>query len=71
MVGYKDTSDVAKKAAEVAQKKSNNWLMVIFIYNGNDIIMMGHSFKTKSTKSRATFFKITTPFLISSCRSLD
>ena len=28
MVGYNDTSDVAKKAAEVAQKKSNNWLMV-------------------------------------------
>ena len=24
MVGYKDTSKVAKKAAEVAQKKSNN-----------------------------------------------
>ena len=57
MVGYKDTSDVAKKAAEVAQKKSNNWLMVIFIYNGNEIIMMGHSFKTKSTKSRATFLR--------------
>ena len=38
MVGYKGTSDVAKKAAEVAQKKSNNWSMVSFIHNGNDII---------------------------------
>ena len=26
MVGYRDTSDVAKRAAEVAErKKSNNW----------------------------------------------
>ena len=30
MVGYKDTPDVAKKAAEVA--KSNNWAMVSFIH---------------------------------------
>ena len=59
MVGYKDTSDVAKKAAEVAQKKkSNNWPMVSFIHNGSEITTwMGHSFKTKSTKSKATFLR--------------
>ena len=27
-VGYYGTPDVAKKAAEVVRKKSNNWLMV-------------------------------------------
>ena len=37
MVGYKDTSDVAKKDAEVAQKKSNNWPMLNFIHNGSEI----------------------------------
>ena len=37
MVGYRNTSDVAKKAAEVAQKKSNNWPMVSFIHNGSEI----------------------------------
>ena len=37
MVDYRDTSDVAKKAAEVAQKKTNNWLAVSFVYNGNEI----------------------------------
>ena len=38
MVGYRDASDVTKKAAEVAQKKSNNWFMVSFIHNGSEII---------------------------------
>ena len=58
MVGYKDTSDVAKKSTKVAQKKGNNWPMVIFIHNGSEITTwMGHSFKTKSTKSRATFLR--------------
>ena len=58
MVGYRDTSDVVKKAAEVAQKKSNNWPMVSFIHNGSEITTwMGHSFKTKNTKSRATFLR--------------
>ena len=60
MVGYKDIFDVAKKADEVAQKKSNNWSMVSFIHNGSEITTcMGHSFKTKSsrTKSRATFLR--------------
>ena len=43
----KETSDVAKKAAEVAQS---------FIHNGSEITpCMGHSIKTKSTKSKATF----------------
>ena len=58
MVGYRDTSDVVKKVAEVAQKKSNNWPMVSFIHNGSEITTwMGHSFKTKSTKSRAIFLR--------------
>ena len=33
MVGYKDTSGVAKKDAEVAEKKNNNWTMASFIHN--------------------------------------
>ena len=37
MVGYKDTSDIAKKATEVAQKKSNKWSIVSFIDNGSEI----------------------------------
>ena len=46
MVGYKDTLNVAKKAAEVGQKKSNNWPMVSFIHNESEITTwMGHSFK--------------------------
>ena len=58
MFDYKDTSDVAKKAAEAAQKKSNNWPMVSFIHNGSEITTwMGQSIKTKSTKSRATFLR--------------
>ena len=55
MVSYKDTSDVAKKAAEVAQKKINNWPMVSFIHNGSEIAWMSYSFKTKTTRSKATF----------------
>ena len=63
MVGYGDTSDVAKKLLKLNEKKSNNWPMVSFIHNGSDITSwMGHSFKTKSTKSRAAY-KITTSFL--------
>ena len=58
MVGYKDTFDVAKKAAEAAQKKNNNWPMVNFIHNGSEIITwMGYSFKIKNTKSKATFLR--------------
>ena len=59
MTGYKDNSDVAKKADEVVQ--NNNWpmmsSMVSVVHNGSEVIttMLGHSFKTKSTKSRATF----------------
>ena len=49
MVGYKDTSNVAKKAAEVSQKKNNNKLLVSFVYSWNEIATwMGHSFNTKS-----------------------
>ena len=58
MFDYKDTSDVAKKAAEAAQKKSNNWPMVSFIHNGSEITTwMGQSIKTKRAKSRATFLR--------------
>ena len=50
---------MAKKAAEFAQKKdSNNWPMVGFIHNGSEITTwMGHSFKTKNSKSRAAFLR--------------
>ena len=58
MFGCRNTSDVAKKATEIAQKKSNNWPLVSFIHNGNEITTwMGPRFKTKSTKSRATFLR--------------
>ena len=40
------------------RKKSNNWPMVSFIHNGSEITTwMGHSFKTKSTKSKVTFLR--------------
>ena len=53
MIGYRDTSKVAKKAAEV----SNNWPMVSFIHNGSEITTwMGHSFKIKSTKNPEQHF---------------
>ena len=59
MVGYKDTSNVARKTRKLHRKKSNNQPMVSFIHYGSEIItaMMGHSFKTKSTKSRVTFLR--------------
>ena len=48
MVGYRNTSDIAKKDAEVAQKKSNNLLIVSFIHNGSEITTwIGHSFKNQ------------------------
>ena len=60
MVGCRKT---AKKAAEVEQKKSNNWPMVSFIHNGSEITTwMGHSFKTKN-KIQSNIFKITMSFL--------
>ena len=61
---YKDTSDVAKTVAEFAQKKEqqlakcNKWPMVSFIHNRSEITTrMRHSFKTKSTNSKATFLR--------------
>ena len=49
MVVYKDTSNIARKTAESVQKKSNNWRMVSFIYNGSEVTTwMGHSFKRKT-----------------------
>ena len=57
MVGYKDTSDAAEKAAQVAQKKSNNCYILSLIHNGSEITTwMGYSLKIKSKKSRAIFF---------------
>ena len=56
MAGYKHASNEAKKAVEVAQKKSNNWFMVSFIHNGSEIQLgWGIASKTNSTKSNATF----------------
>ena len=47
-----------KKRLKLLRKKSNNWPMVSFNHNGSEIITwMGHSFKTKSTKSKATFLR--------------
>ena len=44
MVGYSNTSDAAKKAAEIGQKKEQYWPMVSFIHNGSDITTwIGHS----------------------------
>ena len=58
MTGYKNNFGVAKKAAEVVQKKNNNLPMVSFIHNGSETItMMGYNFKTKSTKFRAPFLR--------------
>ena len=53
MVGYRNTSDVAKKAAEVAQKKSNNWPMVSFIHNGSEITTwMGSQLWASNSKAQ-------------------
>ena len=64
MVGYRNTSDVAKKAAEVAQKMSSRAHGEFYIHNGSEITTwMGHSFNTKNTKIQSNIFKITTSFL--------
>ena len=48
MVGYRYTSDVAKKAADVAQKMSSRAYGDFDIHNGSEIATwMGHSFNTK------------------------
>ena len=61
-----------KKLQKLHRKRSNNWPMVSFIHNRSQITTwMGYSFKTKSTKSKATFLRQQYLFLISSCRSLD
>ena len=58
MVGYIDTSDVDKKAAEAAQKQTSNWLMVSFIYNGSEITTwMENIFRIKCTKFKETFLR--------------
>ena len=48
MVGYNDTFGVAKKAAEVAHKKSNNWPMGSFIYDGSEITTLGWGIASKT-----------------------
>ena len=56
MVGYRNTSDIAKKAAEVSQKKRNNWPMVSFIHNGSEMTTwMEHSFQTKTQNPEEHF----------------
>ena len=59
MVGYRNTSDVAKTAAEVAQKKEQQLAHgEFYILNGSEITTgMGHSFKTKTRKSTAIFLR--------------
>ena len=57
MFGYKDTSHVTKKAAEVAQKKQEELAHGEFRNESDKTTWMGHRFKTKSTKSKATFIK--------------
>ena len=58
MGGYRNSSNVPKENAQVAQKKTNNWPMVSFIHNGSEIATwMGYGFKTKNAKSRATFLR--------------
>ena len=62
MVGYRNTSEVAKKAAEVSQKKRNNSPMVSFTHNGSEMTTwMGH--KNQKHKIHRNIFKITTSFL--------
>ena len=54
MVGYEDTADIAKKKLLKLLRKK----MVSFIHNGSEkATWMGHGFKTKSTKTEATFLK--------------
>ena len=60
MVGY--TTGIPpkklKKLLKLHRNKSNNWPMVSFIHNGSEITAwMRHSFKTKSTKTKATFLR--------------
>ena len=57
MVGYKDTSDVAKKAAELAHtKKSNNLPIVSCIHNGSEITTwMGIASKPKAQNPKQHF----------------
>ena len=64
MVGYRNTSDVAKKAAEVAQKKEKQLVHgEFYIHNGSEITTwMEHRVKTKN-KIQSNIFKITTSYL--------
>ena len=63
MVGYRNTSGVAKKPAEVAQKMSSRAHGEFYIHNGSEITTrMGHRFNTKN-KIQSNIFKLTTSFL--------
>ena len=47
-----------KKLLKFHRKKSSKWPIVSFIHNGSEITTwMGYNFRTKSTKSQATFLK--------------
>ena len=63
MVGYRNTSDVAEKAAEVAQKMSSRTHGDFYIHNGSEITTWMGLASTPKTKSRAAIFKIATSFL--------
>ena len=65
LLTYYDTFVIAKKAADVAQKKENSWTIVSFIHNGSEItIWMGYSFKTKAQNPKqSNIFKKRTSFL--------
>ena len=53
-----------KKLQKLHRKRSNNWSMVTFIHNESEITTwMGYSFKTKSTKSKATSLRYKHLFL--------
>ena len=62
MVGYKDTSDVPQKAAEVTNKESNNWPTVSFIPNGREITTYGAELQNQERKIQSNIFEIRTSF---------
>ena len=51
MVGYRNTSDVAKKAAEVAQKMSGSAHGDFYIHNGSEITTWMELVSTPKTQN--------------------
>ena len=61
-----------EKLPKLYRKTSNNWSMMNFIHNGSEITnALWYSFKTKSTKFKATSLRYEHLFGILNCRSLD